>query len=202
MMMPLNTRRAQLLPVSEKRVDKVRLLMASALMHDQEVAVSTHPAGTVRDFSSGEEVARAVAKVAALSDGWVDFDMSCSVEPGLYWMEVQAAKGLSWAMSRNWELGVDGRPLPYLDRVVSRWIDNETVASTELRAGTVDYAEFQGRAPLEPLQNDPRFRVSDERGMSEVNSLAINMIKVLSKRMSISGKPPSTASTAMPWPRC
>lgn len=76
-----------------------------------------------------------------------------------------------------WEMGVDGKPLPYLDRIVSRWIDDETVAATELRAGNVHYVELYTRTFVEPLQKDPRFVISDVRGMNEVMGLAANMIK-------------------------
>ena len=37
-----------------------------------------------------------------------------------------------------WKSGVDGRPLPYLDRYVSRFIADPTVALAEIRSGTVD----------------------------------------------------------------
>jgi hypothetical protein len=101
----LKIKRGQLFPISSSRLDVVRLNLASALQHDQDVTVTLHTAGAVRDFYKGRQVTQATATTPANSDSWVDFRFDRQVQPGLYWLEVEAIPGLSWAWSREEPLG-------------------------------------------------------------------------------------------------
>jgi ABC-type transport system substrate-binding protein len=55
-----------------------------------------------------------------------------------------------------WEKGVDGQPLPYLDGIVSRLIQDDTVRTTELRTGNIEVATNLHPRNFPSLKADPK----------------------------------------------
>ncbi len=58
-----------------------------------------------------------------------------------------------------WGSGVDGKPLPYIDSFISRYIPDLTVAVPDLQAGQLMAAENMPVNQLATLQANPRLRV-------------------------------------------
>jgi peptide/nickel transport system substrate-binding protein len=65
-------------------------------------------------------------------------------------------------MERNpnyYEMGADGKALPYLDEVVARYIPDPTVALNDVRAGTLHVLEWIPTKDLQTVQSDPALAV-------------------------------------------
>ncbi|MCL4535047.1 MAG: ABC transporter substrate-binding protein [Bacteroidetes bacterium] len=54
-----------------------------------------------------------------------------------------------------WQNGVDGKPLPYLDGFVDRYITDSAVAFVELRSGTVQFASSIRLADVPAVKSNP-----------------------------------------------
>ena len=54
-----------------------------------------------------------------------------------------------------WDTGDDGKPLPYLDEFVSRFIPDATVALVDLRAGTQQLLDNVPAKDVAPIKGDP-----------------------------------------------
>jgi peptide/nickel transport system substrate-binding protein len=75
----------------------------------------------------------------------------------------------------HWEMGLDGKSLPYMDGITTRYISEETVAVTELRTGNADWVQISAKQSLDTLKNVPTVQVLPLRQMSELPTLAFNM---------------------------
>lgn len=71
----------------------------------------------------------------------------------------EAVEGDHYTLVRNdqyWALGEDGQPLPYLDEVVIKIIDDETVKATNAMSGGVQLTDYLKTAiNIQMLQNNP-----------------------------------------------
>jgi len=54
-----------------------------------------------------------------------------------------------------WEMGEDGRPLPYVDEVLYRFIPQDSVRLVEMRTGNADFSDFIPAKDVPALKNDP-----------------------------------------------
>ena len=54
-----------------------------------------------------------------------------------------------------WEKGADGKPLPYVDEVVYRFIPQDSVRMVEMRTGNADFSDFIPAKDVPALRNDP-----------------------------------------------
>ena len=93
--------RAQIVPVSEGRIDTVSLLLRWRGEGDLELPVELVRVADVWAFNdppAGDALA-ATATAPAGHEGWVDFAFDAAVEPGLYCLRVPAREGLAWARS-------------------------------------------------------------------------------------------------------
>jgi len=93
--------RAQIVPVSERRIDTVSLLLRWRGESDLELAVELVRVADVWAFNDeplGPPRA-ATATICAGHEGWVDFAFDADVEPGLYCLRVPARERLAWARS-------------------------------------------------------------------------------------------------------
>ena len=59
----------------------------------------------------------------------------------------------------HWEMGVDGKPLPYVDEYVVRLITDTSVSTLELRAGNVNFAQRILDQDVESLKRDPNVKL-------------------------------------------
>lgn len=54
-----------------------------------------------------------------------------------------------------WEMGEDGKPLPYVDEVVYRFIPQDSVRLVEMRTGNADFSDFIPAKDVPALKNNP-----------------------------------------------
>lgn len=89
--------RAQIFPVSGKRIERVELHLQSKLDRDVEVRVGLRSARHAWDFRADRDLAGAAARVPAGHDGWVAFDLNVDVEPEqLYYVHASSHDGVFW----------------------------------------------------------------------------------------------------------
>jgi hypothetical protein len=143
---PLDGRRGQLLPLTAGRLDSVTLELASALQRDWKIEATLHPASTVYDFSDETIVGRATATVPACGTGPVEFMFGCEIAPGLYWVEIGPAAGISWGMGGLEPLGTQA----------AVWWPHEVASPDEITFVGFDAAD------LPDFDNTPRWKM--ERG--------------------------------------
>lgn len=107
----LNRSRAQLFPVTARRIERVELLLESSLAAPAELRLGLRPAAHVWDFRSTDELAHAVATVPPKTTSWVAFDLHASVDPNrLYYVYTDRRPGVSWK-ARRFEPG-EPSPIP------------------------------------------------------------------------------------------
>lgn len=58
-----------------------------------------------------------------------------------------------------YELGTDGQPLPYLDKVIIKIITDNSVLTTNLRSGDIDIGDNISISNLEILASDPNIKI-------------------------------------------
>lgn len=98
---------AQLFPVSSGRVDKVEILLRSALTTPATLRLGLREAPHVWDFRSEEDLAVAEATVPAGKEGWVSFHLNAKVSPGkLYYIYTGRQAGVFWQSFKE----TDGAP--------------------------------------------------------------------------------------------
>ncbi len=54
-----------------------------------------------------------------------------------------------------WQKGADGKPLPYVDEVVYRFIPQDSVRMVEMRTGNADFSDFIPAKDVPALRGDP-----------------------------------------------
>lgn len=90
---------AQIFPLSGDRIDRVEVLLRSALNRDVELNMALRLAAHVWDFRGERDLASARAVVRAGSEGWVSFDLGAKVDPEhLYYIHLSAQPGVFWKM--------------------------------------------------------------------------------------------------------
>jgi peptide/nickel transport system substrate-binding protein len=73
-----------------------------------------------------------------------------------------------------WQMGADGKPLPYLDGFVYRFIPDDSVRFLELRSGNIDFTEILHSKDLPTAKADPRLVVVDGPWIGNMYRLAMN----------------------------
>ena len=105
---PLDTPLAQLIPVSESRIDSLELLITNDNRREVGVHLSVYGAAHVNDMPAGKPVARLAGGAPAGKTGWVRFKPGVEVEPGrLYWFVLQKAPGVSLASMERAPVGTN-----------------------------------------------------------------------------------------------
>ncbi len=98
--LPLDTHRAQLVPVSADRVDAVHVLLESTRDREAPLVADLHWAKALDDFSHTEPVAHAEAHVPSAGRHWVELDFHTPVKPrGLYIVVLHPCDGVAWLAS-------------------------------------------------------------------------------------------------------
>ena len=72
-------------------------------------------------------------------------------------------RGTQMVLKRNpyyWQMGEDGKPLPYLDEVDFPIIPDDATRILKLQAGEVDGAELIPYARVQELKNDPNLNMA------------------------------------------
>lgn len=88
---------AQMFPFSGNRIDRVELLLHSIQDQKTSLKIGLRAAKTIWDFSSGQDLATAMAEVPPGEESWVAFDLNARVEPNrLYWIHTQAMNDVRW----------------------------------------------------------------------------------------------------------
>ena len=94
--------RSQIFPVTESRIDTLKLFLASSLDRDSLVSLEIMPAKDIWSFNEPKEVLASVKTyVPPKFKNWVDFNLNLKVEPRrLYQINVYGEPGLAWAVSK------------------------------------------------------------------------------------------------------
>ena len=101
----LDAQLGQIMPLSQKRLDRVELFLKSTAQDDQKVALRLRQAKSWWDTSSNQDVALAESKVAE-GERWIGFDLGTKITPGFYRMLVDPAPGIEWGFSDDEPIGV------------------------------------------------------------------------------------------------
>ncbi|MBV9173381.1 MAG: ABC transporter substrate-binding protein [Chloroflexi bacterium] len=108
----------------------------------------TRPSYAVLSSLSDAIQNTAIASKKAIDDNGPDFLKTTAVGSGPFKF-VSFNSGDKLVVTRNeiyWQLGADGKPLPYVDGITYRVIVEATTQFNEMRAGTADFAaNVQGR---------------------------------------------------------
>ncbi|MFW6164173.1 MAG: FAD-dependent oxidoreductase, partial [Planctomycetota bacterium] len=93
--------RAQIVPISERRVDTVSLLLRWRGQTDLDLEVELARVADIWAFNDppAGDVLTATATVPGGHAGWVDFAFDAAVEPGLHCLRVPAREGMTWSRS-------------------------------------------------------------------------------------------------------
>ena len=99
---PLDTHRAQLIPVTADRVDTVHVLLDSSRGDEAGLTADLHWAQALDDFTLGEPVAHAEAHVPSAGRHWVELDFHAVVKPrGLYVLILHPCDGVAWLTAND-----------------------------------------------------------------------------------------------------
>lgn len=93
---------AQIFPVSESRIDSVRLHLRSVVDQPVQLILGLRHAPHVWDFRATRDLATATATVPARFNGPVEFKLNVNVEPRqLYYVHLKPARGILWQAHRD-----------------------------------------------------------------------------------------------------
>ena len=96
-------------------------------------------------------------------DGWMTVNTKGAAGTGPFLIKPGAwQKGQQITLEKNpsyWAKDKDGRPLPYLDKVVFRFIADESARVAELRAGSVDAIRDFSPASIPTIKSDPNLQI-------------------------------------------
>lgn len=96
-------------------------------------------------------------------DGWMTLNSKGAAGTGPFTYKAGAwQKGQQITLDKNasyWQKDKDGKPLPYLDKVVLRFITDETARVAELRAGTVDAIRDFSPANIPTIKSDSKLKI-------------------------------------------
>lgn len=95
---PLNCERAVMFKAAGPEIKSISLCLESTNAAPTEVKLNLRSASALADFSSTKDLATATAKVAAKSQGWVEFAISAPVTPGYYYVMLARTPGVSWRL--------------------------------------------------------------------------------------------------------
>jgi hypothetical protein len=95
---PLTCQRGVVFPVTAPRINTVSLYLESNNRAATTIELDLRSAKDAETFETTEHLASASATVPPRSAGWVKFTLNLDVKPGLYWICLPKAAGLSWAL--------------------------------------------------------------------------------------------------------
>ena len=99
---PLDKACAQMVPVSEARIDEIILYLRSVRTDSASVRLALHQAGHINDFTSTRIVAESTVVIGPMYSGWVTSELGAEVEPNrFHWVSLEATPGISWAYQRE-----------------------------------------------------------------------------------------------------
>ena len=100
-----------------------------------------------------------------------------------------------------WEKGLDGQPLPYLDRIHYRFVPDDSVRFTEMRSGSADIGQlFRGR-DVPAIKADANLNYYEDPPRAGSTASSSTPRSRLSRTTSSCARRSSTPSTAMQWRR-
>jgi peptide/nickel transport system substrate-binding protein len=73
------------------------------------------------------------------------------------------------------EMGADGKPLPYLDAVVSRFIADDTVRLLEIRSGNLDVIDIISAKDIPATKADPNLLVDEKPWTGNLYRVGFNL---------------------------
>ena len=98
----LNVPRAQLFPVSENRINSIKLLLESKRDRVAKVTLHLRGANDVWDFTSETDISVCESNVPPNSRTWVTFEVQREVEAKrLYWIWLEPCPGVYWVHSED-----------------------------------------------------------------------------------------------------
>jgi len=97
----LSDHRAQVFPVSTKRLERIGLHLKSSLEKESEVTIEFLKAADIWHFNEKPEEKPVISKVKVPAgyQGWVDFPIGQDTAKGLYRINVPPCEGISWSLS-------------------------------------------------------------------------------------------------------
>jgi hypothetical protein len=121
---------SQIFPVTENKINALRLFLKSSLDKDAVVNLEVMPATDIWSFNEPKEALASVkAYVPPKFNGWVDFNLNLKVEPRrLYQINVYGEPGLAWAMSKP----LPGVAAAYKKPAWKRWASIKPVYAMRL----------------------------------------------------------------------
>ncbi len=101
----LDAQLGQIVPLSQRRLDRVELFLKSTVKARQRVKIRLRRARSWDDTSSKEDLAVAESEIDE-GQGWVGFDLRARITPGFHWILVDPAPGVEWGFSDDEPIGV------------------------------------------------------------------------------------------------
>ena len=92
----LDCNRAVMFKVAQREIKKIALYLESASATPIEAKLTLRKAAELGNFNSTKDMATAKATVPPKSQGWVEFAVNASVEPGYYYAFLPKTPQLSW----------------------------------------------------------------------------------------------------------
>jgi peptide/nickel transport system substrate-binding protein len=97
---------------------------------------------------------------------------------------VEYVRGDHLTLERNpdyWQMGADGQPLPYLDRIIAKPVTDSNVRAVQVRTGDVDMTYSLSPSDIQGLTSDPNVTVTQSPGLAAYVMLLNTDQELLSK---------------------
>ena len=176
--------RGIMFPVTENRLDTLEILVKNSGKSEAILSAKLKQANYPGDFYQKKTIStsRAVAKPGT---SWVKFEFSCKVEPGLYWIAVNAVKNIHWIASSNVPVGVySGEqnkeklarlvPIHQPERQKSNWITDSDVSE-----GVLDNGGFMCPNPGKKKTGWDRNSIWQSANAQQIKKLPCPCFKVI-----------------------
>jgi peptide/nickel transport system substrate-binding protein len=88
--------------------------------------------------------------------------------------------GAQLSVNRNpsyWDKGLDGQALPYVDKIVYRFVPDDSVRFNELRSGNADFTELIRGRDVPAAQADPSLVYAEDKGNGNRYRFFFNALK-------------------------
>jgi hypothetical protein len=115
---PLDKPCAQIIPLSEKRIEEVFLLFNSANLEGVELKLHLRKLDSLWGFNEGKDIFEAKSNIPH-GRSWVKFPLQLEVKPGLYAFWLPRIRDVSWGFSRKELPGLNSA---YLDPSCKIWL--------------------------------------------------------------------------------
>lgn len=137
------------------------------------------PFGSLLSGISDGTGTTAIASKAAHEKLGVDGMRLQAVGTGPYVFE-QWQSGSQLVVNKNpnyWDKGLDGQALPYIDKIVYRFVPDDSVRLNELRSGNADFTELIRGRDVPAAKSDPNLIYVEDRGNGNRYRLFLNALK-------------------------